>query len=637
MNKTITSNIAGYVFHIDENAYEKLDAYLNTIRSYFKDSQGKEEIIADIEARLAEMLQERMTDAKQVVSMDDVNHVISVMGQPEAFLEDDPDTAAWTEQRSSSTTTSEPRRLFRDPDNRVMAGICSGISHYIGLGDPIWLRLAFVLSLFFSFGTALIVYVILYLIIPEATTTADKLQMRGESVTVSNIEKRVNEELETVKGKWNELHNNTGAGRKAGDFIHRLFTLIISLAAGALKLLGKIFGLAFLVGGMIGFISILGIPFGLPTMISFGNDGLVSSFEVQDLLQNLIGGTGMMWWSYLCLVLAWGVPLLALAYIGARLLFSFRRRIPGVGISLVLLWIIGVVMTFAIGSIVASDFSSLGTDTETVELQFDANPDQTIHLGLNHEMGEDEPTQEVEVFNLSLLASGTSTRLYGKPEFDINMAKSGGPKLVIKRSARAKKKQDAVDRANKINYGFAATDTSVLLNGYFEIPEHELWRTQDVQLELLLPVGYTVYLSDEMMQIIYDIDNVTNTYDGDMVGRRWIMTPEGLACVDCDGIERSESSSNIDVDVDIDDVNIRIKTKEKELELKEKQRKLEREMEKRQEELKKIQEELEQQKDEDGFEEASDSPREILLRRVINASYYVTPTLQRTISISHPG
>ena len=637
MNKTITSNIAGYVFHIDENAYDKLDAYLNTIRSYFKDSQGKEEIIADIEARLAEMLQERMTDAKQVISLEDVNHVIGVMGQPEAFLEDDPDTAAWTEQKTTGSA-SGPRRLFRDPDNRVMAGICSGISHYIGLSDPIWLRLAFVLALFVSFGTALIVYVILYLIIPEATTTAEKLQMRGESVTVSNIEKRVNEEIETVKGKWNELHNNSGAGRKVGDFIHRLFTLFISLAAGALKFLGKLFGLAFLVGGTIGFISILGIPFGLPTMISMGNDGLVSSFEVQDLLQNLIGGTGMMWWAYLCFILAWGVPLLALAYLGARLLFSFRRRIPGVGISLVLLWIIGVVMTFAISSIVASDFSSQGTDTETVELQFDANPDQTIHLGLNHEMGEDEPTHEVDIFDISLLTSGTSTRLYGKPEFDINMAKSGGPKLVVKRSARAKKKPAAVERASQINYGFTTSDTSLLLNGFFEIPENELWRTQDVELELLLPVGYTVYLDDELIQIIYDIDNVTGTYDSKMVGRRWIMTPKGLACVDCEGLDDPRTSVNrhfdIDVDVNIDDSGLQ----ELERELETKKERLEMEMEMRQRELERLEEKIQKEKeDEDSEEASSSSPKEILLRRVINASYYVTPTLQRTINISYPG
>lgn len=634
MNKTITSNIAGYVFHIDENAYDKLDAYLNTIRSYFKDSQGKDEIISDIEARLAEMLQERMTDAKQVVSLEDVNHVISIMGQPEAFLDDDPETESWSENKTQSTgTTSGTKRLFRDTENQVGAGVLSGISHYIGLSDPIWLRLAFVLALFMSFGTALIVYIILYVIIPEASTTAEKLQMRGESVTVSNIEKRVNEELEAVKGKWNELHNNNSAGRKVGDFIHRLFTLIVSLAAGAIKFIGKIFGLGFLITGVIGFASIVGVAFGLPTMISLGNEGVVSSFEVQDILQNLVGGTGMMWWIYACVVLAWGVPLLGLAYIGSRLLFSYRAKIRGVGISLVFLWIIGVVMSFAVASIIASDFSSEGKDTETVELTFDANPDQTIHLGLNHEMGEDEPKHEVDIFDMTLLATDNSTRLYGKPELDINMAKTGGPKLVIKRLARAKKKPTAVERASQINYGFATTDTSILFNGFFEIPEDELWRTQDVELELLIPVGYTVYLSEEMMRIIYDIDNVTGTYDSDMVGRRWIMTPEGLACVDCAGLDDPRTS--IHESVEFEELK-QSDIEAKQLELEADKKRLEAEMERRQRELEKLEDKLQKEAEESEEANAS-SPNEILLRRVINATYNVTPTLQRTISISYPG
>ncbi|MFM1874628.1 MAG: hypothetical protein RL266_365 [Bacteroidota bacterium] len=642
MNKTITSNIAGYVFHIDENAYEKLDAYLNTIRSYFKDSKGRDEIITDIEARLAEMLQERMADQKQVITMEDVNQVISVMGQPEAFLEDDVDEAEWAENRSSrSDSTSGPRRLFRDPDNRVAAGICSGISHYIGLSDPIWLRLAVVLALFLSFGTALIVYIILYLIIPEATTTTDKLQMRGESVTVSNIEKRVNEELETVKDKWNDLHGNSGAGRKVGNLFHRLFTLAISLLAGFLKFIGKIIGFIFLLLGGLGFLSLVAIPFGLPTMVSLGNDGVISSFEAQDILHNLVGGTGMLWWIYLTGMLVWGVPLLALAYLGIRLLFSFRSRIKGVGISLVLLWILGVVMTVVVTMVVVSDFSSEGGDTETVELALATNPDQVIHLDLNHELGEDEPTSEADIFNLSLVTAGNSTKLYGKPQLNINMAKTGGPKLVIKRLARAKKKPEAVERASKINYGFVATDTSVLFNGFFEIPEDELWRTQEVELELLLPVGYTVYLSEDLERIIYDIDNVSNTYDGDMVGRRWIMTPEGLSCVDCNGIDPSETSSNLDIDVDIDpdDVSIRVKTKEKQRELEEKQRALEQEMKDRQRELEEIDRQLKKEKqDASDSEEASGfSPQEIILKRVVNASYMVTPTLQRTIQISYPG
>jgi len=636
MNKTITSNIASYVFHIDENAFDKLDAYLNTIRTYFTDSQGKDEIIADIEARLAEMLHEKIGDMKQVVSLDDVNQVIIIMGQPEAFIDDDPESASWTEQKSQPSG-SETKRLFRDPDNNVIGGVCAGVSNYLGLGDAIWLRLALVISFFF-FGSGFLLYVILWIIIPEAKTTADKLQMRGENVTVSNIEKRVNEELGTVKNKWNDLHGNSGAGRKIGNLLHRIITLVGNVVLLFIKFIGKIIGFAFVIVGIIGLLSVIGIPFRLPTVISLGSDGAMSALDVQGIFHNLVGGTGMITWIMITGILVWGIPMAALAFFGIKLLFNFRSHNRGIGLSFLGLWIVGVFMSFAISMIVASDFSSEGAKTETVELQLNANPDQVINLALNHELGDDEPTFETEIFNLNLLTPGNSSQLYGKPELDINMAKTGGPKLLIKRTARAKKKQDAVERSSKIDYGFAANDTAILFNGYFEIPEDELWRTQEVDLELLIPVGYTVYLSDEMMQIIYDIDNTTNTYDGDMVGRRWIMTPKGLACVDCDGLTKPKKSSNVDVDIDIDDVNIRIKTKETQEKLEMRQQRLEEEMKERERELKKIQKELEQEiEDIEETEEASIRPQEILLKRVINATYNLSPAISKTVSISYPG
>jgi phage shock protein PspC (stress-responsive transcriptional regulator) len=634
MNKTITSNIAGYVFHIDENAFDKLDAYLNTIRSYFTDSQGKDEIIADIEARLAEMLHEKIGDMKQVVSLEDVNQVIIIMGQPEAFIDDDPESAGWTEQKSQPSG-SETKRLFRDPDNKVIGGVCAGVSNYLGLGDAIWLRLALVISFFF-FGTGFLLYLILLIIIPEAKTTADKLHMRGENVTVSNIEKRVNEELGTVKNKWNDLHGNSGAGRKIGNLLHRIITLVGSLVLLLIKFIGKIIGFAFVVVGVIGLLSVIGVPFGLPTIISLGSEGAMSALDVQDIFHNLVGGTGMITWITITGILVWGIPMAALAFFGVKLLFNFRSHNRGIGLSFLGLWIVGLFMSFAISMIVASDFSSEGSNTETVEIQLNSDQNQVINLALNHELGDDEPTFETEIFNLNLLTPGNSSQLYGKPELNINMAKTGGPKLLIKRTARAKKKQDAVERSSKIDYGFAANDTAILFNGYFEIPEDELWRTQEVDLELLIPVGYTIYLSDEMMQIIYDIKNTTNTYDGDMVGRRWIMTPDGLACVDCDGLTKPKKSTNVDVDIDIDDMNIRIKMKEKQEKLEIRQQRLEKEMEERQRELEKIEEELEKQESEE-TEEASIRPQEILLKRVINATYKLSPTISRTISISYPG
>ncbi|MCF8461179.1 MAG: PspC domain-containing protein [Flavobacteriales bacterium] len=629
MNKTITSNIAGYVFHIDENAFDKLDAYLNTIRGYFKDSQGRDEIIADIEARLAEMLHEKIGDMKQVVTLDDVNHVISIMGQPEAFMDDDPETESWSSNKSESGTYKS-RRLFRDPDNKVVGGVCSGISSYFGIEDPIWLRLVLALTLIF-FGTGAFLYIILWIIIPEAKTTTEKLQMRGESVTVSNIEKRVNEELGAVKDRLNELGGNSGASKKVGNGFHRAITLVGSLAIMLLKFISKVIGFAFLMAGVIGFIALVSIPFGVPAIISFTNDGILSTVEAQDILNNLVGGTGMMIWIYVAGILTWGVPLLALAYVGLRLLVNFRSRPKGVGLAFTSLWIIGVVMSFALTMIVISDFSSEGNDTETVELSLNADPNQTIHLALNHELGDDEPNVEATIFNLDLLAAGNSNKLYGKPELNINMAKAGGPKLIVKRMSRAKKKQEAMERASKINYGFLSTDTSILFNSYFEIPEDELWRTQDVELELLIPVGYTIYLSDEMMRIIYDIDNTTNTYDGDMVGRRWIMTPKGLACVDCNGLAQPKKSSNIDVDIDVDDVTIKIKSKDKQIDLEKEKLRLEKEMEK-------IKKELESEREADvEHEEASVRPQEILLKRIVNATYWVTPTVQRSVSIAYPG
>jgi phage shock protein PspC (stress-responsive transcriptional regulator) len=634
MNKTITSNIAGYVFHIDENAFDKLDAYLNTIRSYFKDSQGKDEIISDIEARLAEMLHERIGDMKKVVTMEDVNHVILIMGQPEAFIDDDPENAAWTEQKSERRSSSAPKRLFRDADNRVVGGVCSGVSAYLGIEDPLWLRLALVIS-FFAFGSGFLLYLILWIIIPQAKTTAEKLQMRGENVTVSNIEKRVNEEMEAVKGKWNQFHGNSGPAQRVANGFHRVLNLILNLLSMFIKFIAKFIGFAFVLAGVLGLLSILSIPFGLPTMISMGSEGTVSSVDVQDIIHNLVGGTQMFTWITIAGLLVCGIPLLSLTFLGIKLLFNFKAHTKGIALSLLGLWIIGVIMSFTLTTIVVSDFSSEGSKTETVELELNSDPSKVIHLALNHDLGEDEPNVEAEIFNLTLLTTGNSTNLYGKPVFDITMAKTGGPKLIIKRAARAKKKQDAVERANKIEYGFDANDTSLLLNGFFAIPEGELWRTQEVNLELQLPVGYTIFISDDLKQIIYDIDNVTNTYDSDMVGRRWIMTPKGLACVDCDGLLHADETSFEDDKDQNDEIHM---MRQRQLELE--QKALEQEMDLRKKELERVKKELEKEQDKIDNEEANDEPDdsdEILLKRVVNAKYWITPSIYRTVSMTYPG
>lgn len=207
MNKTVTVNIGGIVFHIDENAYERFKQYLEAIRSHFTTAEGRDEIMQDIESRIAEMFQDRIKDSKQVITLEDVEEVTIQMGRPEQFG----DEAAHEEQSKSERPEVQEgpvkRRLFRNPDDKLLGGVCSGVANYFDI-DAVWVRLAFAF-IFFVFGSGFLLYILLWIIVPEAKTTAEKLQMRGEPVTISNIEKNVKEEMEQIR-KGNKQKINTG-------------------------------------------------------------------------------------------------------------------------------------------------------------------------------------------------------------------------------------------------------------------------------------------------------------------------------------------------------------------------------------------------------------------------------------------
>src|SRR5689334_9884136 len=160
MNKTLTINLSGIVFHIDENAYDVFNAYIDSIRRHFASSEGKDEIMQDIEARIAEMFQLRVGENKQVITLRDVEEVTAAMGRPEQFGDEEAEAAPDRE----APIPGVKRRLFRSTDDEIIGGVCSGIAAYFGI-DPVWLRLAFVLSVIF-FGGGVLLYIILWIVIP---------------------------------------------------------------------------------------------------------------------------------------------------------------------------------------------------------------------------------------------------------------------------------------------------------------------------------------------------------------------------------------------------------------------------------------------------------------------------------------
>jgi phage shock protein PspC (stress-responsive transcriptional regulator) len=193
MKKTLTINLAGIVYHIDDDAFARLKDYLDALERKFKQEPDVKDLITDIEARISELLTERLGVKRQVVIISDIDFIIETLGSPEV-ISDEGESYTSTNQKTYSRNY---RRMYRDPDNRVIGGVCSGLAAYWNI-DPVILRVIFVVLVFAGLS-GLLVYIILWIVMPEAVTTAQKLEMRGEAVTVENIKNFIKEEFEQVK------------------------------------------------------------------------------------------------------------------------------------------------------------------------------------------------------------------------------------------------------------------------------------------------------------------------------------------------------------------------------------------------------------------------------------------------------
>ncbi len=193
MKITVSINLGGYSFNIDEDAYTELKRYLKNLELHFAEEESSSEILSDIESRMAELFRGKLTAYKQVITIDDVNKVISVLGTPEDISDN--------EKRSAGEKFSSPgyNRMYRDPDRRIIGGVCSGMGAYWNT-EP-WIVRVIFLVLAMMGGLGILIYLILYIVLPEAKTTAQKIEMKGDPVNIHNIRESVKKEFDTVTKK----------------------------------------------------------------------------------------------------------------------------------------------------------------------------------------------------------------------------------------------------------------------------------------------------------------------------------------------------------------------------------------------------------------------------------------------------
>ncbi len=181
----MTVSLCGSIFTLEEDAYNVLHGYLKRLEFHFSKEEGKQEIISDIESRIAEHLRETIKQENQAVDVQEINRIIKIMGEPgEIEGEDNMKNEIQNDYKSY-------RRLYRDADDKILGGVCSGMGYYWRM-EPLLLRIIFILTLFWG-GLGLITYIILWIVVPPAITTAQKLEMKGEQVTADNIGRSFND------------------------------------------------------------------------------------------------------------------------------------------------------------------------------------------------------------------------------------------------------------------------------------------------------------------------------------------------------------------------------------------------------------------------------------------------------------
>lgn len=518
MNQTLTVNISGMVFHIEVDAYDTLKNYLNKIKSYFNNSEEREEIMLDIESRIAELFSGMMSEKNQVITAADVEQVIRVMGKPEQYITEDEEQ---TQTFSNETYVKGDRKLFRNPDDRILGGVCSGLGAYIGV-DTVWVRLFFVAAFFLGFG--LFTYIILWIVMPEAKTASDKLKMKGEPINIQNIGKKFEEEANKVSDNLKNVDTNKFT-KKAGSVLENIFGALATIFTGIFNIVGKIIGVAFLIVGTFMLVVLLGMLFGSKTIFSITSEGMFS-FESHEFFNLIFVSQDQYYLAILGVLLVVGIPILTLIYLAIKLLFKIKMHYS-VGLTMSILFVIGMSICALVGIKMGTELSS---DEEIVKTHQIAATKHALMIKSPNELLPGKGILEDKFTSISI---DGETMYQSYVRLEIEKSKTDSIQLEVKFSSNGSTTKEAIKNARTINYNYQITDSALVIDNYLSTLKDHKIRGQQVKLKLYIPLYQVVYLDESVKELIFDVENVTDTYDKEMIRNKWIMLESGLTCLDC--------------------------------------------------------------------------------------------------------
>lgn len=523
MKKTFSTSIGGIVFHVEEDAFEKLHKYLEAIASHFRGFEGAEEVIADVEARIAEILQTRLSASKEVITMADVEEVITIMGQPSDF---GPEEESGSEKPPYYSPV--PKRLYRDGESKVFGGICSGLGSYFNI-DPVWVRIIFLVSIAVS-GAGLLVYLILWIVVPVARTSAERLEMRGEPVTVSNIEKNVKQELNNMNTQLKDLANKakTTYRKEKEDFKMKHGATIRNGLGEIGRLILRIFlifiGFIILFFGMAFSVLYLSILFKFPVLTAF-NDADIQLFPLYAVIDKVFVNDGDIRTFVTGMMILIGIPLVMMLWVGIRLIFNLPR-VKFLAGAAGFVWICALIITLVFGFKVVNSFSKTGEFARQVPFGIDKT--DTLFVRSEGILPVDEYWERTGLyyFDEARMAVMNDTQvIYGIPLLKFKLSSDSTGHINVVTMARGSSTMNAVETAEMVDYRWKQSGDTLFLADNFTLDGEQKWRMQKTRVEVLLPEGTSVIIEPKVQPLMGYHRNISFH---EPIGTLFVMTNDGL-------------------------------------------------------------------------------------------------------------
>lgn len=565
MNKTVNINLANIFFHIDEEAYRKLRNYLEAIKRSFAGTPGSDEIISDIEARLAELFQEKMEHERQVITEKEVDAVIAIMGQPEDYMIDED---IFEDEPRTRTEPKRTKKLYRDIDHKYIAGVSSGLGHYFKI-DALWMRLLWVVLTIGSSGGFILIYGLLWILIPEAKTTSQKLDMRGEEVNISNIERKVKESFDEVADRVKNADYD-GMGNKIKSSGQTFFDTIGRIIMFFFKIIAKFIGIILIVAGAAGIIALL---------VAFFTVGLFEGvhFPGIDFYQMADATNTPIWLASLFVFFVSAIPLFFLLYLGLKILVNNLKSIGNIAkFSLLGLWLISLIALIVLGIRQGTARAFEGSTTAKEQL-FVANEPDTLNIVLaSPENSGIHTTMHFDDIMLYQDDDGNDILLSNDVRIRLEKSNTGTSEIKIRKDARGSSFNDARATSENIAYNYRTQGNTVYLDHFLTTKRENKFKDQEVQVNLSIPAGTIIlYESDNSRcsSVRAPLDRVMNGCE--MEKYIWKMDNNGnMICLNCPKeIDDKDNNNNGDdenhriiinedgVDIDIKDANDSFKMK----------------------------------------------------------------------------